>query len=108
MTVAELWFGEATWGQVEMYGVRQDEVGEARVTGVQFRVSLYPPPPAASQAWWRFDLADVRAQLDAAEGWLLENEKGRVPLDRDGLTAAGQALTKKAEDRLGRHKRTEK
>ena len=83
--IAELWFDQAPWAQVELHGVQQDAVGQARVEGVQFKISLFPPPPDASSSWWEFDLAEVRSQLDAAEQWLLENE-------------AGQALSKMAED----------
>ena len=98
--IAELWFGEAPWAQVALVGVNQNAVADARTTDARFIIDLYPPPEDAEPDWWRFDLTLVEEQLDGAKKWLLENEAGRVPLDRAGLTAAGSAYEKmgRAED----------
>lgn len=96
--VAELWFGEAPWAQVELTGISLDQVGRDRVSEVGFKVSFFAPPAGAEPAWWGFDLQDVEDGLGNAKEWLLGNERGRLPFDSgDGLTAAAQALDKSAE-----------
>jgi len=92
-TFAELWFGAAVWGQVLISGVHHDQFGWARVADVRFVVSLYPPPDGAGRRW-EFDLEEVQTQLSRAQEWLLENERGREPVEEDGLTAAGRAFSK--------------
>ena len=92
--IAELWFFDCPWAQVELQGIRLEEVGAARVADVGFRVSLFPVPDGADRGWWEFDLVEVEEQLAEAREWLLDNESRRLPLDQTGLTAAGAAIDK--------------
>lgn len=96
--IAELWFDGAVWAQVRLRGVRLDEVGEARVDGATFDVDLFPPTSEVALEWWTFDYDDVVGQLAEARGWLLDNETARLPIEDEGLTAAGAALSKAAAD----------
>ncbi len=96
--IAELWFGDAPWAQVELTGIRLDQVESERVSEAGFKVSFFAPPASAMPAWWEFDLLDVEEGIGSAKKWLLDNERGRLPLDSgDGLAAAAQALDKSAE-----------
>ncbi len=65
-TFAELWFGAAIWGQVQIDGGHHDQVGEGRVTDARFFISLPSPPAAVEGDWWDFDLDDVQRQLARA------------------------------------------
>lgn len=92
--IAELWFDDAPWAQITLDGVEQGAVGDARVANVRFVVSLFPPPPGTVREWWEFDLADVENEVATAKEWLVENERHRVAVQGDGLTAAGSAFEK--------------
>jgi large subunit ribosomal protein L7/L12 len=101
--IAELWHGDDVWADLRLDGIRLDEHGEQRVAGVRCVLRLYPPPDGADPAWWEWDLDAVLAQLTAARAWLLDNERGRAPIDDpDGLTAAGAALSKAALEEIER------
>jgi hypothetical protein len=48
-----------------------------------------------TRAWWSFEPADAIPHLARARDILLENERGRVPLeDEQGLTLVGAAWSK--------------
>lgn len=97
--IAELWYHECPWAQVELRGIRLDQEGSSRVSDVDFHVSLFPPPADAEPRWWEFDLPEVLEQFAIARAWLLDNEQHRLPLDDEvGLSAAGRAMEKSAED----------
>lgn len=95
--IAELWFGSAPWAQVTLEGIHLDQLGEERTRGVRLLVSLFGPPEGAETDWWQFDLLEVQRQLALAQDWLIENERLRVPLTEDGLTAAAEAMEKAAK-----------
>jgi ribosomal protein L7/L12 len=101
--IAELWHGDDVWADLRLDGIRPDEHGEQRVAGVRCVLRLYPPPDGADPAWWEWDLDAVLGQLTAARAWLLDNERGRAPIDDPhGLTAAGAALSKAALEEIKR------
>jgi hypothetical protein len=94
----ECWVGEEVWGQVQIAGVEHEATGEARLANCTFDLSLYARG-RGSDEWWTFSLQTVREQLDEAEAMLRENEVGRVPVEAEGLSAAGQAMSKmRSED----------
>jgi hypothetical protein len=45
--IAELWHGDDVWADLRLDGIRMDEHGEQRVTGVRCVLRLYPPPDGA-------------------------------------------------------------
>jgi hypothetical protein len=90
----EVWFGEEAWGQVDITDIDHSQVGDARVSRARFVVAFYPPPQRLGTMGWQFDMDEVDKQLTDARQWLLDNERGRVPVEADGLTAAGQAFSK--------------
>jgi hypothetical protein len=95
--IVELLYHDAQWADVRLENLRLDAVGDARLEGARVVVSLYPRSADGSrdeQPWWEFAYADVRAELDEARDRLLDNERGREPAGGEGLTAAGEALTK--------------
>jgi hypothetical protein len=52
-------------------------------------------------AWWSFKPADAIPHLERAKELLLENERGRIPLeDEEGLTLAGAAVSKMSPENL--------
>lgn len=89
----EFWFGEEVWGQVKIADVDHDATGEARLANCTFTVSLYGRGRGTNE-WWTFSLHDVREQLDKAEAALRENEVRRMPVEAEGLSAAGHATSK--------------
>jgi large subunit ribosomal protein L7/L12 len=92
--IAELWHDKEVWADVRLVGVRLDTRGEDRITSATAVVRLYPRSADFRPPWWEWNLEDVLGQLDSARQWLLDNERGRIPVDdRDRLTAAGQALS---------------
>jgi ribosomal protein L7/L12 len=101
--IAELWHGNDVWADLRLEGIRLDEHGEQRVADARCVVRLYPRPDGAEPAWWEWDLNEVVEQFTAARAWLLDNERGRVPIgDPDGLTAAGAALSKASLETIER------
>jgi hypothetical protein len=78
---------------VQIGNVDDAATGEARLANCTFDLSLYARGEGNGE-WWTFSLEAVREQLDKAEALLRENEVGRVPVEDDGLSAAGQALSK--------------
>jgi hypothetical protein len=95
--IVELMYDDAQWADVRLEDLRLDAVGDARLEGARVVVSLFAKPADSGRdepTWWEFDYADVRAQLDEARDWLLDNERGREPVIGEGLTAAGEAFTK--------------
>lgn len=69
------------------------------MSDVDVHVSLFPPSADAEPGRWEFDLAQVLEQFALARAWLLANEQHRLPLvDAVGLTAAGRAIEKAADD----------
>lgn len=96
--IAELWHGETVWGQVQLRDIDRDAVGEDRVATASATVLLYAPPEGSGREWWEFDLGEVERQLRLAREWLLDNERKCVPVDDDGLSAAGSAFSKIAAD----------
>jgi hypothetical protein len=95
--IVELMYDDAQWADMRLEDLRLDAVGDARLEGARVVVSLFPKSADGSrdeQTWWEFDYADVRAQLDEARDWLLDNERGRESASGEGLTAAGEAFTK--------------
>lgn len=96
----ELWYGDDVWGQIDLYGVHQEAVGESRTQGAVVGLTLFDHPDGR----WEFELGEVQAVLAEAKQWLLANERGRIPLGSDGedLSAAGSALSKMANpERFG-------
>jgi ribosomal protein L7/L12 len=101
--IAELWHGDDIWADLRLDGIRVDELGEQRVAGARCVLRLYPPRDGADPAWWEWDVDAVVDQLTAARAWLLDNERGRAPIDDpDGLTAAGAALSKMTSEEIER------
>jgi len=96
--IAELWYGDAPCGAVEMRDIEPDAVGDDRVKAATFVVSLYSPPPGNQREWWEFDLDAVEDQPRQARNWLLDNERRRLPIGESSLTAAGAAFTKIGEN----------
>jgi hypothetical protein len=55
--------------------------------------------PTEGPEWWEFDLVEVSAQLEAAREMLLDNERGREPIDdAEGLSAMGSAYAKMSRE----------
>jgi hypothetical protein len=75
--IAELVDGGEMWGDVQLEGIRLSEPGDARISQVNVRIRLLPPPN--DRRSWDFDLSDVESLLAEARGWLLDNERGRLP-----------------------------
>jgi hypothetical protein len=89
--IAELYYDGDQWANVWLEGVRLDAVGDARVEQARVMVSFFSPRTRTS---WKLDLDEVRRRLDDAREKLLENERGRVPVDDHGLSNAGRAFSK--------------
>jgi len=92
--IVELYHDGEQWADVCLEGIRLDAVGDARVGQARVLVSFFPP---AARTLWNLDLDEVRRRLDDAREQLLANERGRVPVDDEGLTQAGRAFSKIAE-----------
>jgi hypothetical protein len=106
--IAELYYDDEQWANVWLEGINLDAVGDARVQEARVVVELFSPLPGPAEArWgssWRLDLDEVCRRLDDARQILIENERGRVPVADDGVTAAGRAWTKMSQknaDRFG-------
>jgi len=72
--IAELMLGEVIWGDLRLEGIDLDAFGEARTANSRVVVRLLPDRDS------EFDLEQLVALLREAEEWLIENERGRVPL----------------------------
>lgn len=92
--IAELWHDDEVWADVRLEGVQLDAHGEDRITSATAVVRLYVRPAGADPDWREHRLEDLLEQLTTARHWLLDNERGRTPVD-DGeeLSAAGRALS---------------
>ena len=92
--IAELlWYGEQIAG-VSLEGVDLEAEGSARTLHARAVVEFYGPLSSEPASNFPIDLREVIKKLEEAEQWLLENEEGRVSVDAEGLTAAGEAVSK--------------
>jgi hypothetical protein len=112
--VAELKVGGEQWGELHLEDIKLDREGEDRLKGARVVLTIYPRLErqttwrrlsrrragnwAPSAEPWGFLLDDLLEILGEARRWLLENERGREPLDEGTLTAAGAALSKASRD----------
>jgi hypothetical protein len=113
--VAELQLRGEAWGELYLEGIKLDRHGDDRLDGAIVVLRVYPRLEQAKTSrrllrgrsedrWlasinpWEFRLKDVLAVLDEARHWLLENERGRVPLEEGPITVAGAALSKASLD----------
>jgi hypothetical protein len=109
--VAELELRGEAWGELYLEGIKLDRHGDDRLDEATVVLRVYPRLEHAKTSrrlfrgrsearWvastnpWEFRLQDVLAVLDEARRWLLENERGRVPLEEGPITVAGAALSK--------------
>jgi hypothetical protein len=76
--IAELRAGDESWGDIRLEDIKLDGHGEDRLDGVRVVVAFYPPPDGLR--FWEFDYDECMTTLRQARDWLLENERGRVPL----------------------------
>lgn len=101
--IAELWHDGEVWAEVWLEGLQLDARGEDRVRNASAMVRLYSRPASAEPDWMEYRLDEVMAELTTARDWLLDNERGRVPVEDEGeLSAAGRALSTMATADIGR------
>jgi ribosomal protein L7/L12 len=92
--VAELWHDDEIWAEVRLEGLRLNASGEDRITSATAMVRLFALPAGAAPGRRDYHLDDILAELSAAQEWLLDNERGRSPVDSaDRLSRAGRALS---------------
>ena len=97
--IAELYFDNRVWAYVSLEDVDQEAIGSARVGHARVVVEFWREPDKRTGVWdFSLDLAEALEQLKRAEAWLVENETGRAPSTDEGLTAAGQAFSRMAEE----------
>jgi hypothetical protein len=97
--IAELYFEKRVWAYVSLEGVELEATGSARIRNARVVVEFWREPDKPTGVWdFNLDLAGALEQLKRAEAWLLENETGRAPSTDEGLTAAGQALSRMSEE----------
>jgi hypothetical protein len=103
-------YGDQDWAYVTLEGIDDSALGHARLADVQVFVMLVDENDERGD--WenpiKRDFADAlervgktnrssseaRKALEDARELLLENERGRVPVDPEGLTAFGSAMSK--------------
>ena len=73
--IAELMLGGLIWGDLRLEGIDLDAVDTARTADARVVLRLF------SDRATEFDLEHVVALLREAETWLIENERGRVPIE---------------------------
>lgn len=76
--VAELWAGDDVVADVWLSDIGLSEHGDARVERASVRVRFYTSPELAASA--DLDLNELQSVLEQAREWLMDNERGRVPL----------------------------
>jgi hypothetical protein len=97
--IAELWHGDDVWADIRLEGVALDAFGEDRVATAAAVLRIYPRPASGASQYWEWGLDQALEQLEAGRKWLIENERGRMPVDEGlGLSAAGSALSKASAD----------
>jgi hypothetical protein len=97
--IAELYFGERIWAYVSLEGVDQRATGSSRISNARVVVEFWSGPDKPTDVWdFTLDLAGAMEQLERAEEWLLENEKGRAPSTDEGLSAAGGAFSRMSQE----------
>ena len=72
--IAELMLGGRIWGDLRLEGIDLDAVDGARTANAHLVLRL------SSNREGDFDLESFVALLREAEDWLIENERGRVPI----------------------------
>lgn len=94
--IADLWWNGQTWAEVTLTNVDLGAAGEDRTRNAEVVVEFYGPSEGSTPGVWGFPfpLDQVMGELEKARAWLLENERGRQPVDQGGLSAAGAAFSK--------------